>query len=545
MLLVTLGGIFIVSTLIGVLSTGIENKLDELRKGRSLVLEEGHTLILGWSDQVFIILRELAVANVNQKNPRVVILADKDKVEMQDEVRAKVPGLGKMRVICRTGSPLDLDDLDIASPQTARSIVVLSPEGDDPDSQVIKTVLAITNGPRRRKEPYHIVAEIHDARNLEAAHLVGGDEAQFIDVGDTIARLIAQTCRQAGLSIVYTELLDFGGDEIYFKDEPALVGQPFGDAIMAYETSTVIGFQDGGGRVLLNPSMDTVIKPGDKLIAISEDDDTIKLSGLTSLDIDAEAIRTSTPPAPQPERILILGWNRRAPTIINELDNYVAPGSEVTLVADQASGAEEITALCADCKNLTVTYHRGDITNRRTLDALKPDDYQHIVVLCYSDTLDHQVADSRTLVTLLHLRDIENRLGERFSLVSEMIDDRNRELAEVTKADDFIVSDKLLSLMLAQISENRHLKDVFADLFDPEGSEIYVKPACDYVTLGKPVSFYTVLEAARRRGEIAIGYTVRAYEKEAEKQFGVVVNPVKSKPVTFSEADSIVVLAEE
>src|SRR6478609_4766491 len=102
MLLVTLGGIFIVSTLIGVLSTGIESKLDELRKGRSLVLEEGHTLILGWSDQVFIILRELAVANANQKNPRVVILADKDKVEMQDEVRAKVRDLGKTRVICRT-----------------------------------------------------------------------------------------------------------------------------------------------------------------------------------------------------------------------------------------------------------------------------------------------------------------------------------------------------------------------------------------------------------------------------------------------------------
>jgi voltage-gated potassium channel Kch len=545
MLLVTLGGIFIVSTFIGIISTGLESRLEELRKGRSLVLEQGHTLILGWSDQVFTVLHELAVANANQKKPRVVILADKDKVEMEDEVRTKVTGLGKTRVVCRTGSPLDLDDLEIANPQGARSIIVLSPEGDDPDSQVIKTILAITNGSRRRKEPYHIVAEIHDAKNLEAARLVGGDEAQLIDVGDTIARLIAQTCRQAGLSVVYTELLDFGGDEIYFKEEPALLGRTFGDAIFAYDTSSIIGLQTSAGKVTLNPPMSTSLQPGDRLIAISEDDDTIKLSGLTSFDIKADAIREAAVTDPQPERILILGWNRRTPTIINELDNYVAPGSSVTLVADYAGAEDDLSRLCAGCKNLTVTFHRGDTADRRTLDSLKPDEYQHIVVLCYSDTLDAQRADAHTLITLLHLRDIENRLGERFSLVSEMLDDRNRELAEVTKADDFIVSDKLLSLMLAQISENKHLKDVFADLFDPEGSEIYVKPAGDYVALGTPVNFYTVLEAARRRGEIAIGYTIRAQEAEAEKHFGVVVNPPKSKPITFSQPDSIVVLAEE
>ena len=178
MLGVTIGGIFIVSTLIGVLTSGVEGKLDDLRKGRSLVLEQGHTLILGWSDQVFTILRELNVANATEPKSCVVILADKDKVEMEDEVRAKVGNSGKMRIICRTGSPLDLDDLEIANPQASKSIIVLSPADDDPDSQVIKTVLALTNGSRRRKEPYHIVAVIRDDRNMEAARLVGGDEAQ-------------------------------------------------------------------------------------------------------------------------------------------------------------------------------------------------------------------------------------------------------------------------------------------------------------------------------------------------------------------------------
>src|SRR5690349_7999077 len=65
MLGVTLGGIFIVSTLIGILSNGLEDRIEQLRKGRSVVLENDHTLILGWSPQIFNIISELVLANEN------------------------------------------------------------------------------------------------------------------------------------------------------------------------------------------------------------------------------------------------------------------------------------------------------------------------------------------------------------------------------------------------------------------------------------------------------------------------------------------------
>ena len=104
-LIATLGGIFIVSTLIGVLSNAIDDKLEVLRKGRSFVIEKNHTLILGWSTKIFTIISELVIANENQKKPRIVILADKDKVEMEDEIRSKVPQLRNTKVICRSGCP--------------------------------------------------------------------------------------------------------------------------------------------------------------------------------------------------------------------------------------------------------------------------------------------------------------------------------------------------------------------------------------------------------------------------------------------------------
>ncbi|HZY40480.1 MAG TPA: TrkA C-terminal domain-containing protein, partial [Anaerolineae bacterium] len=447
---------------------------------------------------------------------------------------------------CRTGQPIEMADLAIVSLATSKSIIILSPDGDDPDSHVIKTLLAITNHPQRRAEPYHIVAEIRNPDNLEVAQMVGRTEVELVLVGDLIARVTAQTCRQSGLSVVYTELLDFGGDEIYFKEEPTLVGKTFAEVLLAYDDSAVIGLHPAkrGGTPQLNPPMDTRLNAGDRLIVIAEDDDTIKLSGLSDYQIKAAAIQTQPIVPAAPERTLILGWNWRAPAIIRELDNYVAPGSTLVVVADEAFGPREADRAQADLKHQVVTYQAGSTTDRRLLESLNIEQYQHVILLCYAG-LDPQVADARTLITLLHLREIGERSGHAFSIVSEMLDIRNRNLAEVTRADDFIVSDKLVSLMLAQISENKLLGPVFTDIFDPDGSEIYIKPAANYVKLGEPINFYTVIDAARRRGEVAFGYRRMADASDAAKSYGIAVNPDKSEFVTFTERDRIIVLAED
>lgn len=542
MFAVTLGGVFLISSLIGVLTSGVESKMESLRKGRSRVVEKGHTLILGWSPHVFPIVSELVAANENQRDSCIVVLGDHDKVEMEETIREKVGGTGRTRVICRTGSPIDPTDLAIASPQDARSIIVLPPESGDADTYTIKTILAITNSPDRRKELYHIVAEIRDPKNLEAARLVGREEAQLVLAGDLISRITAQTCRQSGLSIVYTELLDFGGDEIYLKDEPALTGKSFGETLSAYEDSAVIGLRFADGRVQLNPPMETKLAPGDRIIAISEDDDTIRLSAAPPPPAEEAAIRSATAAKRAPEHTLILGWNRRAAVIVKELDAYVPPRSSVTVVADSAE--VEIEALRASLKNQKASFRAGDTTQRALLESLEVPRYNHIIVLGSSDTVDPQEADAHTLVTLLHLRDMAEKGGYTPSIVSEMLDVRNRELADVTRADDFIVSDKLVSLMLSQISENRELAAVFQDLFDPEGSEVYIRPAEEYVALETPVSFYTVVESARRRKEVAIGYRVAAKAGEAGSSYGVVVNPDKSENVTFGARDRVIVVGE-
>lgn len=547
MLAVTLVGIFIISTLIGVLTEGIRYKLMELRKGRSKVIEEGHSVILGWSPQVFTIIAELVKANENQRRRScIVILADKDKVDMEDEIHSRVGPMRRTSLVCRRGDPMDRTDVELVSLDTAKSILILSHEVDDPDTNVIKTILAVTNNPNRDK-PYHIVAEIRDRRNIEVAEMVGKDEVEIVSVSDAVARIMAQTCRLSGLSIVYTELFEFTGCEIYFHEpEPEVIGKIFRETLALYEKSTVIGIFPQAKKPQLNPKMDTVITEGSKLIVIANDDDTTKLSGKTDLGINLEAIVTPGPKPPGSERILILGWNRRAPLIILELEKYMGPGSHVQVVADSP---EVETKLASDIlptpKNLTITFREGHTTSRSLLDSLDIPSYQHVILLCCTDTMGSQHADAHTLITLLHLRDIADKSEKKFNIVSEMMDVRNSNLAEAARADDFIVSDRIVSLLMAQISENKHLNAVFADLFAAEGSEIYVKPAANYIKLSVELNFYTVLEAARKRGEIAIGYKLARYSTDETKHFGVTMNPNKSEVVSYAEQDKIVLIAED
>jgi len=543
MLLVTFGGIFIISTLIGVLSSGIDTKLENLRKGRSRVVETDHIVILGWSLQVFTLISELALANANRPNTCIVILSEEDKVQMEDTLHDILGKLSRVRLVCRTGSPSSMTDLGIVNIQAARSIVILNAPNERGDIQLVKTLLAITNIPRSVPQPYHIVAQVQNPKILDIVKLIGHNQVEALLTNDLISRVIVQTCRQSGLSIVYMDLLDFSGNEIYFKEEPALLGQTYGKALLAYNDSVVIGINRSDGTTQLNPPINTQLRAGDRLVLISEDDDTIHLAGLAEPPIERPLIRLAERFPARAENTLILGWNDRLPYIIQQLDRYIAPGSTVTVLADFPEAEVDLSSSSLGLQQQTVQYRQGHPTERRVLESLNLTEYHHVIVLCNTD-LEPEQADAQTLVTLLYLRDIADRNNHKFQVVTEILDVRNQTLAQVARPDDFVIGEQIISRLLAQVAEQKSLNAVFEDLFNPEGSEIYLKPVSDYVALEQPVNFYTVVEAAKQRGESAIGYRCKADANNIAKSYGVVINPPKDRHITFAPQDNIILLAE-
>ncbi len=536
-LLTTLFGVLVVASLIGVVSAAFDDKISELRKGKSSVLETGHTVVIGWNSKIFTIISELVIANESERRPVIVVLADRDKLEMEEAIREKVHSTKNTTVICRSGNPLDQDELLRANPYAAKSIIVLGDDGSsDQDSMTIKTTLALTNHPHRPSGAISIVGEIRNPANLEVARLVGKDEARWVLPLETISKLTVQTCRQSGLSSVYSELLRFDGDEIYFTDQPDLVGLTHLECQMRFAKSMVIGAVTPDGP-LVNPPADRQLALGEQLIIIAEDDSTIVVTPAGVVNggkVTGIGKEDSTP-----ERTLILGSNSQLPLMLGELSEYVAPGSEVTIVSDRP------LPVIGTYQHLTVRTEPGDTADRRVLTALEPASYDHILVLAYRDDLEAESADAKTLVTLLLLREIADAGSLNLNIVSEMIDDRNRKLAEVTKADDFIVSDNLMSLMMGQISENPALGALYNGLFAAEGAEIYLRPAEWYVGLDTPVDFYAVAAGAARRGETAIGYRDVTPDGEGDGQAAIRINPAKAELRTYSSGDRIIVFAED
>lgn len=555
--LVTIGGIFITSALIGVLATGLEQRFSELRRGRSRVLESGHTIIIGWSPQVFTIIDELAMANRNlskkkqnasngedqRRSACVAILADRDKLEMEEEIKTKSPHTLLTKVVCRSGNPLDRDDLEIVNPEEARAIIILSPGGEYPDLPVAKSLLALTQDRANRAHAYHIVAAVQRLANMQTFRVIGGDEASIFMVDRLVAYIIAHTCRQSGLSTVFSELLSFEGAAIYFTPIPDLTSRTFGEALYRFESSTIIGLWRADQNLQLNPPADTILLPGDQVVAIAGDDDQIRLSGITDFKIDRARFSGRTSETAALGNLLILGWNHRAPMILEQLSHYATAQSHIKVFSPLPIEQIKTESSNVDYGPMQLTIEQGNPLDRLSIEKLVGEGYSLMIILSPNDASDIQIADASTMITLIHLRDIIRLTSKRIPIVSEIMDVRNRELVQVSTAEDVIISDQLIALALAQIAENKNIQSVFIELLSADRVEIYIKPIGDYVSLDTPVDFYTLSAAAQHKDEIAIGYRLLSESDQADQKFGVHINPTKSTLITFSEHDQLVVLA--
>lgn len=531
-LLVTIAGIFLASALIGIIATGFDAKIEELRKGRSAVVERGHTAILGWSPRIFTVVSEISIANENHPGLAIVVLADGEKADLEDELRTRVPDLRRSKLVVRTGDPSTPGDLGIVNIDEARSVVILG--DDDGDAEVVKTVLAVAarEGVIGRA---NVVAEVTDQRTARAIEASFGERVQAVQSTEVVARVTAQSCRQAGLSIVVQELLDFDGDEIYFEDAPQLVGHTFAEALNAYETSTIIGRRTADGTIAVCPPMDTTFGDGDQVIAVSEDDDTIVFSGFRS--IEPVAGDATGHVSVEDERILIVGWNSLGGKILHELDRFVAPGSRADILTDATlvrPAEREIAGFSNIAVEVTATDDEADELPRLAATVR----YSSVIILGYKQVLAPADADARSLLAMLLIqRGLADAGDDREPrVIVELLDAKAADLARVTGADDFVVSDALASLMMSQLSEHPELAEVFRQIYTAEGSALHMETAEAFVGRGE-LTFRQVVATLAARGRLAIGWRA-VVDGEAE----VVVNPAKSRRITFGPDDHIVVI---
>lgn len=535
MFVVTLSGVVLVASLIGVISNAFNARVEQLRKGHSKVLEKDHIVVLGWSGKIHQILHEVTLANKSRRRSVVVILADKDKVEMEDELRSHGHFKAKTRIIVRSGDPMRESNLHMVRANDARSLIILAPDSpDDADSFSLKTALAILNGKERKSTPYQIVAEIKDEQNLEVAELIGKGQVVWINAEEVISRLIVQTSRQSGLSTVYSDLLDFEGNELYLRDALNLVGMSYLDASLAQKSSCLIGVVRDA-QVILNPPLDLVVGDSDQLIHLSLDDSSIEYGQVATFDETFIAAASHHPISP--EKTLILGTNHALNLILAEINDFSPSGSAVKVI-DTA-----LPEISGEHKNIQIEIVKSEPSSRKVLQSVNLAEFNHIIVLADRESRTSEQADARTLLILLNLRELLKGAPKTPNIVSEMLNDQNRELAESASPDDFIVSEKLISNLISEITEDSAISPVIRAVLSSDGAQVKLQPAECFVTLGKEVDFNTVTVAALRRGESVMGYMCKTGASQLNQ--GVVLNPPKTEKVVFSPGDKVVVLSDE
>ena len=170
------------------------HKMRALEEGAAAVVERGHTVILGWTDETPIIIRELAKANASSRGGVVVVLDEAAKTKLDKDCAARLAGaslahqlpfqlfpnstfslspppdcdLAGTRVIFRSGSRLRVSDLARVSVHTCRAIILLPEPGLPPalaDAEALQAVLNLST----LGLDANVVAAVRGARPLRFA----------------------------------------------------------------------------------------------------------------------------------------------------------------------------------------------------------------------------------------------------------------------------------------------------------------------------------------------------------------------------------------
>ena len=550
-------GMVLFSSLVAFITAQFEQMLDEMRKGKSNVIEEEHTLILGFGDRVLEIIRELIVANESEKDAAVVVLAEKEKDEMDDFFRDRILDPKTTRIVTRSGSTSSIYLLRRTSVATAKSVVILSDAAKDAlpsekalaDARVLKTILAVISCTGENEMP-PITAELHLPSKQRLAKNIS-EKITIIDEHSILAKMMVQTSRISGLAMVYDHMVGFDGNEFYFdRPKGGWKSKTYGDVVFHYPSCCVLGVRTADDRFLLNPDKDYSLADDDNIVLLAEDDSTVAYSESRSAVNRMLPIAPAGPLDKVVERQLIVGWSQKTATIIDEYSQYLLEGSGIDVIVSAPDDAMKREFVTIKQKHPTIKMRllEAGFDNPEVLPTLRPEQYDNVIILS-GDGGVAELRDSDTIAILLEFRQYFRSLNLadlKTQLITEVADSDNIDVIKEAGVKDFLISNQFVSKIYAQVSEDADVLKIYDDLFSEEGSEVYIKPLSLFMSEMPPtVSFADLCAAALERAESCFGVRIIAEEMDEDKNFGIYINPDKTAQFSLTLNDCLITLAED
>ncbi len=536
-ILITIASLVTGGAMFAFITATTSKKLTDLKRGKGPVVESGHVMILGWGPQVYSILQQLDVANQNSPGT-AVILSSTPQETMVDEIRNRVGKLKHTKIITRSVEPSNPKILADMSVARAKSVIVLGNKGTP--GSITGVLSALSN--LAVDSTTTVIADVNDTAAANALMQSTQGRVVTVESQELIAQVTAHACRQPGLAAIYLDLLDFEGNEMYYEPAAEAAGHMFGEALLAYPNASLIGIRRPDGAIWLYPPMNTVINADDYVIAIAQDDDQI-IWNKTRPELDSFGAQTALFAAPRtpPSQTLVIGWNSMAKKVLREIGDYATPGSAALVMAQAARvTSDELKDLST--QNMQVITRAYDGSFQELAAALPGSNFDQVIIFGYRGKTQPADADAQTLLSLLAVNTLKQwgAFGYgRARIIAEILDSNNVELARVVAVEDLVVSDRLASLMMTQLSQSPHLSPIFQQLFGPGGVYLSAKPINYYVPSGE-ISYAQLVAAGRARGEVIIGY--RDNEAGTGLTAGIHLNPSKDSTFIAKPTDQAIVI---
>ncbi|MDO4198436.1 MAG: hypothetical protein Q4D13_05560 [Erysipelotrichaceae bacterium] len=493
-------GLLFTSFLIGSISSIIGEKLKSVRKGKIPVIENKHTIVLGFDPSSLELINQLIEAAHNSKKV-IVICEEMDREVMENIIYSNISVPDNIKLICRNIDLLNPLEMELIYPQTAKNIIV-NVMDDNRAVMVSLAVLAYMKDYPDSKT--RIISSVSDCDHLLPESFMKPDGFMMFSSDELVSRLIAHTSTEPGLDKAYKEIIDYHGNELYVEKTEGLEGKSINDLCSEIDKAVIVGILRNE-EVTLNPSYDTVIEKDDKLILLEEYKKAYELCPLRYKDIAImEKGRTLKS---HKGKLVIFGYSYKLETILKELTREC----DSVVLADYGNHKDEILELIIENNDLNISFNEEDVYDDSKLNELI-NDAEHIIII-KDETEDSKEDDVDNI--LLELRIIEQKLKHNydFNITTELQLEKTYKLAINSTSTSFIIRNNIVSMLLVQLAENRLLFKVLRELLSNEGNELYIKYPEEFNLKDSDYSISTLKQII-----LSYGYTlIGTIEKEQVK----------------------------
>ena len=556
------GYVVFMGTLVAILTRWLIAKMTDLERGLTPVTLRNHIVVLGWTSQTMPLLVELLGSSGRMRRflekhdtsrLRLVVLSETASAAQVHELRSE-PGIGRKsrQIILRSGTAIQPDALQRVACLDASAVIVPSAAHQagslvTSDVETVKALLSIASQARQLSAPLpFVVAEIQDIRKHPVIERAYPGEVEVVAGDATISRLMVQNILHPGLSEIFNELLTAGdGNEIYVRGGETLAGLTLGELAAQRPKVIVLGILKQGAKgwhVNMPAPSDIRIESEDRLVMLardySETEPDPKSPALAVISRQQLVSQSSTF-SEKVHRVLVLGWNRRVPSLIDEFSSYSQKRFEIDIVSVVPAGErqQEIDRYLGEQGKVVCRHLEADYMVEGELRRVGPLNYDSILLLSSDRLASGEEADARAMVGYLQLEDLLSEGGKRPQLIMELSDPDNRDLL-MGHQSEMMISPMIVSHVLAQVALRRELRVVLDELFTVGGAEIQFRDPHDY-PLPASADFQVLEKVLAAQGEVALGVwrsQANSHGRHAH------LNPSRDEYLDLGPADRLIVL---